>query len=56
VPEAAIDVHGDLRRPKDDVGLATRTGKQATVDAKPQPAGMQCSPEAYFRVRVLRAL
>jgi hypothetical protein len=55
VPEADVDEHDDAGGPEHDVGPASRTGQNRTVDAIPEPTGAERAPELEFGLGVAAA-
>ena len=56
MPEAAVDVHGDLRTPEDNVRNAPHTGEGLLVHPEPEPEGVQRGAKRKLDFRVPRAL
>jgi hypothetical protein len=56
VPEAAVDVDRDPRRPEHDVGAAPKARQRSPVHPVPQPRCMKQPPQRQLRLRVSRAL
>ena len=52
MPEAPVDEDHDARRAKDNVGSAAPISEDWSIDAKPESAGVERSPECDLRLRV----